>query len=155
MSDPTSLARLRHGARLSSLWAFVLLCMLFRDMHEIPTKEFLEEALSRTVPEWLFLVAGMVLTLPLLMVPLNGVFSRVWGRPTNLVAVLVMLASAASYPPGDLDDWWFAGVEAVGLLVIAWLAWSWPAPAPEASPAPSTWEAPWWTDLQLDRDRAG
>ncbi|MEM9187771.1 MAG: hypothetical protein AAGF12_01245 [Myxococcota bacterium] len=105
--------------------------MLFRDMHEVPKKEFLERALVQVVPEPLFLAAGIVLTLALLMVPLNLWLSRTWGRAANLIVVGVIVLGIATNPPGDLDDYWFAAVELLGLLAIVRLAWAWPAPAAE------------------------
>lgn len=138
---PTSeLRELVRRARLASLWAFVLLAMLFRDMHEIPTKEFLEVAMVREVPEWLFLVSGMVLTLPLSMVPLNLTLRRRAVAPLNLLAAALMALGMASYPPGDLDDLWFATVEVLALVAITRLTW-----ASRASAAPPLVEAvPHW-----------
>ena len=74
----------------------------------------------------LLLAAGVALSLAIAMIPLNRVLPRAWGRPANLVVVVVMVAGVASYPPGDLDDLWFAAVQIAGLAAIAWLSWRWP-----------------------------
>jgi hypothetical protein len=109
--------------------------MLFRDVHEIPKKEFLEDAMSRTVPEELFLVAGIVLAMPILMVPMSKWLPRVWSRRANLLVAIIITVGIIANPPGDLDDYWFAALQMMGLAAIAWIAWGWrPAgeqPAPE------------------------
>lgn len=120
-----ALANLRRASIISSLWVFVLLSMLFRDMHELAKKDYLEEILSRTVSDGLLLAAGILLAMPILMVPLSKLLPQVWSRRANLLVVLVFALSIITNPPGDLDDYWFAALELVGLVAIAWLAWTW------------------------------
>ncbi len=128
IQDPetsTFLSDLRTASLLSSLWIFVLLSMLFRDVHEIPKKEFLEDALTRTVPEELFLAAGIILAMPILMVPLSKLLPQVWSRRANLLVVVILAIGIIANPPGDLDDYWFAALQYFGLAAIAWIAWRW------------------------------
>lgn len=131
-SRPPTAVDLLRAARLSALWLLVLLALLFRDLHEIATREYLELVMSRTVSDVLLLVAGVVLTLPILMVPLNLFLPRAWARPANLAVAVVMAVGFATNPPGDLDDGWFFAVELLGLAAIAWLAWRWPTPGARA-----------------------
>jgi hypothetical protein len=119
----TELNNMRRASSLSALWVFVLLSMLFRDIHELANPEFVEQMLSQTVPESLLLVAGIILALPILMVPLNHLLLPVWSRRANLLVVLILAVAIITNPPGDLDDYWFTALELVGLGVIAWLAW--------------------------------
>lgn len=130
MSDPeraTSIVlnNLRTASILSSLWTFVLLSMLFRDVHEIPKPEFLEEAMNSTVPDELFLAAGIILGMAILMVPLSKLLPRLWSRRANLLVVVIIAIGILANPPGDLDDYWFAVLELLGLGTIAWIAWRW------------------------------
>ena len=127
----TELTNMRRASSLSALWVFVLLSMLFRDIHELANPEFVEQMLSQTVPESLLLVAGIILAMPILMVPLNHLLPPVWSRRANLLVVLIIAVAIITNPPGDLDDYWFTALELVGLVVIAWLAWRW---RPEVTP---------------------
>lgn len=123
---PTFDTDTRRSSNLSALWILVLLSMLFRDVHELAKSEYLEEILGRAVPEELLLAAGIVLTLPILMVPLSTMLPRAASRPANLVVAAVMVVGIVANAPGDLDDYWFAAVQLLGLATIAWLAWTWP-----------------------------
>jgi hypothetical protein len=99
--------------------------MLFRDIHELANPEFIEQMLNQTVPESLLLVAGIILAMPILMVPLNHLLPPVWSRRANLLVVLIIAAAILANPPGDLDDYWFTALELLGLAAIAWMAWKW------------------------------
>lgn len=138
----TILADMRTASNLSSLWIMVLLLMVFRDLHEIPKAEFLEEAMNMTVPDGLFLAAGIILSMPILMVPLSKLLSRVWSRRANLLVVIIIVVGIVANPPGDLDDYWFAALEIVGLAAIAWIAWMW---RPDDSQSSSV--RPWTSSL--------
>ena len=127
----TELTNMRRASRLSALWVFVLLSMLFRDLHEFANPKFVEQLLSQTVPESLLLVAGIILAMPILMVPLNHLLPPVWSRRANLLVVFIIAVAIITNPPGDLDDYWFTALELVGLVVIARLAWRW---RPESTP---------------------
>lgn len=100
------LTNMRRASILSALWVFILLSMLFRDMHELANPEFVEQMLSQTVPESLLLVAGIILTLPILMVPLNHLLAPVWSWRANLLVVLIIAVGIITNPPGDLNDYW-------------------------------------------------
>ena len=61
---------------LSSLWIFFLLNMIVKDIHEIAKPEFLAASLARPpIPEELFLVAGILLEIPIAMVVLSRVLN--------------------------------------------------------------------------------
>ena len=55
----TELTNMRRASSLSALWVFVLLSMLFRDIHELANPEFVEQMLNQTVPESLLLVGEL------------------------------------------------------------------------------------------------
>ena len=130
----TELSNIRRASKLSALWIFILLSMLFRDIHELANPEFVEQMLSQTVAESLLLVAGIILAMPIMMVPLNHLLPPLWSRRANLLVVLIIAVGIITNPPGDLDDYWFAALEFVGLFAIAWLAWRW---RPEVTLPPS------------------
>ena len=110
--------------QLSALWVFVLLNMLFRDVHEIGKPEFLEKALVTHVSEYLFLAAGVILEIPLLMIVLCLFLALPKLRWANIGAALLFgtLIIVNNLSP-DLDDAFFAIVEVCALLFIIWKSW--------------------------------
>lgn len=119
---------------LSTLWLFVLLNMIFRDIHEIGTVEFLEQAMTgafngTVITDELLLVAGIVLELPIAMVLFSRILKYRINRWFNIItAVIMMFAVISSNLAPDLDDVFFAAVETLALIFIAWQAWSWVNP---------------------------
>ncbi len=118
-------------ALLSTLWVFVLLNMLFRDIHEIFRPGAMEEYMSLTVSEGAFLAAAFGLELMIGMVVLSRVLPRRANRWANIGVSLVTLAAFSANLPRDLDDVAFMTFEVIGLAAIIWLAWSWPQSAPQ------------------------
>ena len=125
----------RRGV-LSSLWIFVLLNMLFRDIHEFARPGWIEELMSMEVADGLLLASGIVLSLMISMIVLNRVLSSRAARWTNVSVSVVVIASMVANPPGDLDDIWFFAVEILALLAIIGLAWTWRTDPAERSPDP-------------------
>lgn len=111
--------------RISALWIAALLAMIMRDIHEIGTPEFLEMAATLDVPDWLFLVAGVAISVPIMLIPLTICIGRAM-RPYNFIGVGLFALGIISYPPGDLDDWWFAALIAFLLLNITMRTLRWP-----------------------------
>lgn len=117
--------------KLSTLWIWVLLNMLFRDMHEFARTGFLEEMLAMTsngaqISEGLLLGAAIVLQIPIGMVFLTQLLDFRASRLANMIAAaitLVLIISNNLAP--DLDDAFFAMVECVALLLVIWYAWRW------------------------------
>lgn len=117
-------------ALLSALWMFVLLNLVFRDLHEIVKAEFLKDALNgtyngREVTEALFLLGGIIVEIPIMMMLMAVALPQRASRVANLItaplfAVLIILTK-----PVDLDDYFHAGVELIALTIIIWQAWNW------------------------------
>jgi hypothetical protein len=114
----------RRGV-LSSLWIFVLLNMLFRDIHEFLRPGAIEEFMAQEASEGLLLASGIVLSLMISMIVLNRVLSSGAARWANAAIAVVTIAGMLANPPGDLDDIWFFAVEILALLAIVGLAWTW------------------------------
>lgn len=115
---------------LASLWLFVLLNILFRDIHELFRPGMLEEILAgivngTLVTDQLLLISGIVLEIPILMTVLPRVLAYRINRPLNIGAALLMIAATVAVPPRDLDDIWFFAIEIIALLVIIGLSWCW------------------------------
>lgn len=115
---------------LASLWLFVLLNILFRDIHELFRPGMLEEILAgivngTLVTDQLLLISGIVLEIPILMTVLPRVLAYRINRSLNIGAALLMIAATVAVPPRDLDDIWFFAIEIIALLVIIGLSWCW------------------------------
>lgn len=135
------LSRLDAPATLSALWVYVLLNILFRDMHELFRPGFVEELThgeirGETIDQGEVLMAGLALQLPMSLVVLCRVLRpRIARLASTVVAATMAIATAATWPK-DADDLLFAGFELVGLAVIAVVAHSWPGSSLDAnSPA--------------------
>ena len=117
-------------ALLSTLWLFVLLNMIFRDIHEMPflILELIADPVKLTqISNELMLVAGIVLEIPIVMVLLSRLLPYRINRWANIVAgVLTAVMIIANTTAPDLDDIFFAAVEIVGLALILWYAWNLP-----------------------------
>ena len=122
-------------AKLSSLWVFVFINMIFRDLHEFGRPGFLEEVMTGVVngvqiTDGLLLVGGIMIAVPLLMIPLIQFLNFKANRLTNLfMVVLQILSVIGNNMAPDLDDVFFAVIEIAALLLILRLAWNWTKPA--------------------------
>lgn len=62
--------------KLTALWLFVFLNMIFRDLHQLGHPGFIEEIMSGTVngvqvTDSLLLIGGIMIAVPLLIIPLT------------------------------------------------------------------------------------
>ncbi|MEO1288993.1 MAG: DUF6326 family protein [Chloroflexota bacterium] len=121
-------------ALLSTLWIFVLLNMLFRDIHQLAHPGFLEEAMVG-VSEELLLFAGIVLEVQIAMVVLSRILPYQYNRWANIIVGIVFIGVMVSFGVTDLDDMWFLAVEILALLSVVWIAWRWREQATEAQSA--------------------
>lgn len=124
---------------LSTLWIFVLLNMIMRDIHELLRPGFLAEIMTGVVngnqmTEGFLLMAGVLLQIPLLMVVLSRVLNYKTNRRANIAVGTLTAISIVVNGVNDLDDVFFALVEAAALAVIVWAAWKW---RPQTVPAES------------------
>ena len=131
MTTQLTLHDLEKRAKLSSLWVFVFLNMIFRDLHELGRPGFLEEVMTGVVDgvqitDGLMLVGGIMIAIPLLMIPLIQFLRLKTNRRTNLVIGALQIVSViwVNRAP-DLDDIFFAVIELVALLLVLRLAWTW------------------------------
>jgi hypothetical protein len=126
---------------LSTLWIFVLLNVIFRDIHELFRPGFLAEMMTGTVnsvqvTEGTLLIAGVMLEIPIAMVPLSRILNYSVNRWANIIVGIFTIASVViNNTAPDLDDIFFAAIEVVSLTLIVWYAWKWPKP--ETEPIPS------------------
>ena len=115
---------------LSTLWIFVLLNIIFRDLHEMLRPGVLLEMQSGIIngnpmSESFLLVAAIMIEIPISMV----LFSKVLPYPINYrlnigVAILLIIGSM-TFGFNDMDDLFFLIVENIALATIIWKAWNW------------------------------
>jgi len=117
--------------KLSVLWIFILMNLIFRDLHEFASKDFLEEALTGHVnglklTDGLMLFGGVLAEIPIIMVVLSLVLKRKSNRFLNLVSGLIILSFLIfNIPTADLDDFFFLFFEMGASAIIIWSAWKW------------------------------
>ena len=115
---------------LSTLWLFILLNIIFRDIHQYALKSHLEMLLTgfyngTEVTDWLMLMGGFIVEIPILMVLLSRILKRKFNRPVNLVACVLTVGVFLAELPSDMDDVFFKVIQFAALGVIAWIAWKW------------------------------
>ncbi len=116
---------------LSALWLFILLNIIFRDIHQFTLKSHLEMLLTgyyngTKITEELMLFGGFLVEVPIAMVLLSLMFTRNIGRPVTIVAAFTMAATLLFTLPSDMDDVFHLVMELSALAVILWKAWIWP-----------------------------
>ena len=78
------------------------------------------------ITDGLLLVGGIMIAVPLLMIPLIQFLNFKANRLTNLFMVVLQIVSVIGVNRApDLDDVFFAVIELVALLLIIRLAWNW------------------------------
>jgi hypothetical protein len=129
-------------AKLSTSWIFVLLNVIFRDIHELFRPGLLEEMMTGTVngvqiTEGTLLVGGIMLEILIAMVILSRVLPYRVNRWANIIAGAIAIPLVIGIGPKDLDDLFFATIEVVALLLIIWYAWKWHNRKHESNPSVS------------------
>jgi hypothetical protein len=131
MNTKLTMNDLDKRANLSSLWVFVFLNMIFRDLHEFGRPGFLEEVMTGVVngvqvTDGLMLIGGIMIAVPLLIIPLTQFLSFKASRLANLfIGVLHLVITIGVNRAPDLDNVFFAVIEVATLLLIIRLVWSW------------------------------
>lgn len=136
MNTTLTMSDVDMRAKLSALWIYVFLNMIFRDLHELGRPGFLEEMMTGVVggirvTEGLMLIGGMMIAVPLLIIPLTHFLSCKASRLANiLIGALHLVVTVGVNRTPDLDDVFFAVIEIVALLLIIRLAWNWKEHSP-------------------------
>ena len=109
--------------RFAMAWGFVVLTVLFKDIHELFRPGFIDEARSgisndAPVSELALLYGGIGVTFLVAMVFLPRLLSLTVNRWTNGIAAILAAVMIATFPRNDLDDVWFALVQ---MAVLAWV----------------------------------
>ncbi|MGZ2257689.1 DUF6326 family protein [Roseobacter sp. A03A-229] len=119
-------------SKLSALWLFILLNIIFRDLHQFVMPGFLQTIMTgrfngMEITEELMLLGGIVVSVPISMVLLSIFLSRRILRPLSVVAALVTTVTMVPPAPMDLDDLYHFSLQMMAMFAILWTAWNWPA----------------------------
>ncbi|GFE63124.1 DUF6326 family protein [Litoreibacter roseus] len=123
--------RLDPHILLSALWLFILLNIIFRDIHQFVLASHIEMLLTGyyngiKITEGLMLLGGFLVQVPIAMVLFSLLLARRIGRPVTFLAAIVTAGTLLSSSPTDMDDTFHLVIEIVALVAIFWTAWMWP-----------------------------
>jgi hypothetical protein len=105
--------------------------MVFRDLHEFGRAGVIQELTEGVVDgvqitDFLLLIGGIMMEVPLLMLPLTVLLKHRISRFANLcIGTLMIPLMISSYDLLDPDDIFFLIFEVLALLMIIWYAWRW------------------------------
>lgn len=125
--------KIKPQTLLSTLWIFILLNMVFRDLHQLGKKSFLEEIMTGVVngveiTDELMLIGGFLAEIPILMVLLSRILSNKVNKWANIIAsIITMLVLFSGLASADMDDVFFMIIEAAAFVVIIVTAWKLPS----------------------------
>lgn len=117
---------------LSTLWIFVLLNIVFRDLHQFVKSGSIEEIMTGTVngikiTDELMLLGGFLAEMPILMVLLSRILNDSVNKWANTIAGTITLAVFATAVPSlDIDDAFHMIIEVAAILWIFRIAWKLP-----------------------------
>ncbi len=121
---------MKTNVKLSAFWLFILLNIIFRDIHQFTMKSHLEMLLTgiyngTEVTEELMLLGGFLVEIPIAMFLFSLLLKRKWNRVLNIVAAVLTVGVLLAEPPSDMDDTFFKVIEFLAIGAIVWTAWKW------------------------------
>ena len=123
--------------RLSTLWVFVMLNMIFADILSFMYPGFLAGVVAGTgeiqITQGLLLVFAILLEIPIAMIVLSRVLPYRANRWVNIVAAVITSVFVIGGGSLYLHYIFFATMEVLCMVLIFWNALRWPNP--EGNPA--------------------
>ena len=124
--------RILINLKLSAFWLFILLNIIFRDIHQFTMKSHLEMLLAGTyngtaVTEELMLLGGFLVEIPIAMFLFSLLLKRKFNCVLNMIAAVLTVGVLLAELPSDMDDVFFKVIEFVTVGVIFRTAWVWKA----------------------------
>ncbi len=125
--------KIKPQTLLSTLWIFVLLNIIFRDLHQLGKTGFLEELMTGMVngiklTDELALIGGILAEIPILMVLLSIILNDKANKWANVIAGIITLGVfATALPYADIDDVFHFVFETIAILWIFQISWKLPA----------------------------
>lgn len=111
---------------------FILLNIIFRDIHQFVLQSHLEMLLTgyyndTLITEDLMLMGGLFALVPISMVLLSLLLQRRWLRPVSAFGVIFTAGPALMARPTGMDDVLHLGAAFCALAAISWIARRWRA----------------------------
>ncbi len=137
MNTNTSINFTETKARLSTLWIFVMLNMIFADIFSFMHPGALEQIMSgyaeqiQITSEFL-LIAAVMTEIPIAMVLLSRVLAHKPNRIANLIAAVFTIVFVIGGGSMTTTYIFFATLEIAAALFIVWFAWRWRSPETNA-----------------------
>lgn len=109
--------------KLFALWLFILLNIIFRDIHQMTLKSHLEMLLTGyfndiEVTDTIMLAGAFIVNIPVSMILVSLLLNRKQSRILNITAAALMPLILLSSPPTDMDDIFHLIVELVAVTAI-------------------------------------
>jgi len=125
-----SMVQLNTRIKLFALWLFVLLNIIFRDIHQLTLKSHLEMLLTgyfngMEVTDTIMLAGAFIVNIPIGMLLVSLLVNRKTTRVLGMVAAIVLTLSFFTAPPTDMDDVFHLGVELIALAAIVFTSIKW------------------------------
>ena len=133
MKTNTSTSLEETRARLSTLWVFVMLNMIFADIFSFMYPGFLKQVMAgnadgtQVTPVFL-MIAAMVTEISIAMVFLSRLLNYKANRWTNIIGAVITILWVIGGGSTTLHYIFFATIEVLCSLAIIWLAWTWRKP---------------------------
>nr|WP_298995981.1 DUF6326 family protein [uncultured Allomuricauda sp.] len=120
--------KINSQSLLSTLWIFVLLNIIFRDLHQFLNQGYIEEMMNLNISEETKLFYGLVLEIPILMTVLSRILNNISNKWINItIASLLMIGTLSALAPADMDDVFFTLINTIAFLAIIYIAWKLPS----------------------------
>ena len=121
---------------LSTLWIFVLLNMIFLDIHSFLKPGFIAEIMTGVVNgtqmgQGILLIGAILVEIPIAMVLLSRVLKYRANRWANIIAGIITAIVILINLSTDPDKIFVGTIMIVSLLLIVRYAWKWPKPNKE------------------------
>ena len=114
---------------LSALWVFLLMNIIFRDIHQFLSPGYMDwimagEMFGQQITDELLLYGGIAVEVMIAMVLVPHILPRKALRILNTLAVLFTTALVLYTPPIDPDDVFFLVIVLATLLATLWFGWT-------------------------------
>ena len=109
--------------KIFALWLFVILNIIFRDIHQMTLKSHLEMLLTgyyngMQITDAIMLFGAFVVNIPISMLLISLLLKRKSARRINGIAASLMPLILLTSPPTDMDDFFHLGVELIAITAI-------------------------------------
>ena len=114
--------------KLSTLWIVVMFNMAFADILSFMLEWTTGHTPEVQVSQGVMLAFAVLIEIPIAMILLSRVLKYRVNRLANIIAAAITIVFVIGGGSTHLHYIFFAAVEVLCMLLIAWYAWKWPNP---------------------------